>query len=77
MADKEQINRLIKQLSERMGAPESEIKSAVEGSSYNKLLSRLPDDKAKQFGEILSDEKKAKEFLSTPQAKAVIKRIMG
>ena len=77
MADKDQINKLIKQLSERMGASEGEIKSAVEGSSYGKLLSRLPDDKAKQFGEILADENKAKEFLSTPQAKAVIKRIMG
>ena len=27
--------------------------------------------------EILSDEDKAKEFLNTPQAKAIIKRIMG
>lgn len=77
MADREQINSLIKQLSERMGASESEIRSAVEGSSYEKLLSRLPSDKAAQMGEILSDEKKAKDFLNTPQAKAIIKRLMG
>ncbi len=77
MADKEQINSLIRQLSERMGTPENEIRSAVEGSSYSKLLSKLPEDKAKQMGEILADENKAKEFLSTPQAKAIIKRLMG
>ena len=77
MADKEQINKLIKQLSERMGTPESEIRGAVESSSYMKLLNRLPADQARQFGEILADEDKAKAFLNSPQAKAIIKRIMG
>ena len=38
MADNEQINKLIKKLSERMGTPESDIRSAVNGSSYSKLL---------------------------------------
>ena len=77
MADKEQIDVLIKKLSERMGTSESEIRSAVGNSSYGKLLSKLPSDKACQMEEILGDEAKAKEFLNSPQAKAIIKRIMG
>lgn len=77
MADNEQIKRLIKQLSERMGTPESEIQDAVQGSGYGKLLSKLPEDKAQQMEEILGDEDKAKAFLNSPQAKAVIKRLMG
>ena len=77
MADQAQINTLIKKLSERMCTPESEIRSAVEGSSYSKLLNRLPGDKARQMEELLGDEDKAREFLNSPQAKAVIKRIMG
>lgn len=77
MADNKQIDQLIKQLSERMGTPESDIKNAVNNSSYGKLLTKLPSDKARQMEEILSDEEKAKEFLNTPQAKAIIKRIMG
>ena len=77
MADQAQINTLIKKLSERMRTPESEIRSAVEGSSYSKLLNRLPGDKARQMEELLGDEDKAREFLNSPQAKAVIKRIMG
>ena len=77
MADQAQINTLIKKLSERMGTPESEIRSAVEGSSYSKLLNRLPGDKARQMEELLGDEDKAREFLNSPQAKAVIKSIMG
>ena len=77
MADKEQINRLIQQLSMRMNTPAQDIENTVNSSSYGKLLSKLPPDKAQQMGEILADEEKAKEFLSTPQAKAIIKRIMG
>lgn len=77
MADNQQIDVLIKKLSERMGTPESEIKNAVSNSSYGKLLTKLPSDKARQMEEILGDEDKAKEFLNSPQAKAIIKRIMG
>ena len=49
MADNEQINKLIKQLSERMGTPENDIKNAVNTSSYGKLLSKLPSDKPRQM----------------------------
>ena len=77
MADNEQINKLIKKLSERMGTPESDIRSAVSGSDYSKLLKKLPSDKARQMEDILNDENKAKEFLNSPQAKAIIKRLMG
>lgn len=77
MADNKQINALIKKLSERMGTPESEIRSAVGKSNYSGLLQKLPSDKAQQMEEILGDEDKAREFLNSPQAKAIIKRIMG
>ena len=77
MADKAQIDIIIKKLSERMNTPENEIRSAVGKSSYGALLSKLPSDKARQMEEILGDEDKAKEFLNSPQAKAIIKRIMG
>lgn len=77
MADNEQINKLIKKLSERMGTPESDIRSAVNGSNYSKLLRKLPSDKAREMEDILGDEDKAKEFLNTPQAKAIIKKLMG
>lgn len=77
MADREQIDQLIRRLSERMGTPESEIRSAVSGSDYGRLLSRLDPAQAKQVQAILADEQKAKELLSSPQAKAILKRLMG
>ena len=77
MADKEQIAKLIKKLSERMGTPESEIQSAVNNSNYGKLLSKMDAKQAAQVEAKLNDEQAAKQFLSSPQAKAIIKRLMG
>ena len=77
MADNEQIAKLIKKLSERMGTPESEIKSAVENSNYQKLLTGMKPAQAQKIEEILNDEESARRFLNSPQAKAVIKRLMG
>lgn len=77
MADKEQIAKLIEKLSERMGTPVNEIQSAVENSNYSKLLSRMEPTQAAKIEEMLSDEAAAKQFLNSPQAKAIIKRLMG
>lgn len=77
MADQEQINKLIRKLSERMGTPEGEIRSAVEHSNYSKFLSKMDPDQARQVEQMLSDEESAKQFLNSPQAKAIIKRLMG
>ena len=77
MADNEQIQKLIKKLSERMGTPESEIASAVQNSNYSKLLGKMDPAQAKKIEEMLSDEEAAKQFLNSPQAKAIIKRLMG
>ena len=77
MADREQIDKLIKKLSERMGTPESDIRGAVQSSNYSKLLNKMDPAQAKQLENILSDEAGAKAFLNTPQAKAIIKRLMG
>lgn len=77
MADQQQINQLIQKLSERMGTPESEIRSAVERSDYSRFLSRMDPAQAKQVEALLSDEQSARQFLNSPQAKAIIKRLIG
>lgn len=77
MADNEQIAKLIKKLSERMDTPESEIKNAVQNSNYSKFLSKMDPAQAQKIEEMLSDEQAAQQFLNSPQAKAIIKRLMG
>ena len=77
MADSKQIDKLIQMLSERMGAPEREIRSALENSNYSRLLNRMDPAQASKLESVLSDEKSASDFLNSPQAKAIIKRLMG
>ena len=77
MADSKQIDKLIQMLSERMGAPENEIRSALENSNYSRLLNRMDPAQASKLESVLSDEKSASDFLNSPQAKAIIKRLMG
>ena len=77
MADNEQMNKLIKALSESMGADENTVRSAVRGGDYSRLISKLDPQQAKQFQALLSDEESARRFLNTPGAKAILKRLMG
>ncbi len=77
MADNEQIAKLIKKLSERTGTSESEIQNAVQNSNYKKLLSKMDASQAQKVEALLSDEQAAQQFLNSPQAKAIIKRLMG
>ena len=75
MADKEQIARLIKKLSERMGTPESEITSALQNANYGKLLNKMDPAQAAKFDAILSDEKAAKQFLNSLILQSLLLRI--
>ncbi len=77
MANNEQIDSIIRGLSQRMGTDEGEIRSALSSGSYDKLLSKLDTRRASQLQDILGDEEKAKKFLSTPQAQAIINKLMG
>ena len=77
MATNEQIDKIIAGLSRRMGTPESEIRSALNSGSYDRLLSKLDDKRSRQLQDILSDEEQAKKFLSTPQAQSIMRKLMG
>ena len=77
MADNVQIDKLIAKLSESMGASEGDIRRAVQSSDYSRLISKLDSSQAAKLEGILGDENKARAFLSSPQAKALIKRLMG
>lgn len=77
MADKEQIDKLISMVSSRLGANEDEVRGAVEGGKYEKILTKMSPEQVKGFQNVLSDEESAKKFLSTPQAQAIIRKLMG
>lgn len=77
MSDNDKMNRLIRMLSERMGTPESELRSAVQSADFSRVLAGMDPAQAKQAQALLGNEQSAREFLSSPQAKAILKRLMS
>ena len=77
MADNIQIEKLIKKLSERTGKSENEIMRAVQNADYGKLIGGMDPVQSAKLQEVLGDERAAKQFLNSPQAKALLKRLMG
>ncbi len=77
MANNEQINSLINQLSERLNADSSQVKDALQKGNIDKVLDNMDQKQAQKISQILSDPEQSKKVLSTPQAQALIKKLMG
>lgn len=77
MANNEQINSLINQLSQRLNADSNEVRAALQKGNLDKVLSNMDKKQADKIGQILSDPEESKKILSTPQAQALIKKLMG
>ncbi len=77
MANNEQINSLINQLADRLGSDSAQVKDALEKGNLTKVLQNMDKKQADKIGQILSDPQQSKKVLSTPQAQALIKKLMG
>ena len=49
----------------------------MDQNSVNQLFQSLSPEQQKQVQDILSDKEKTREILNTPQAQALIKKLMG
>ena len=77
MANNEQINSLIEQLSQRLNADSSDVKAALQKGNLDKVLMNMDAKQAQKIGQILNDPEQSKKILSTPQAQALIRKLMG
>ncbi len=77
MANNEQINALINQLSERLNADSTQVRDALERGNLTKVLSNMDKKQADKISAILSDPVESKKVLESPQAQALIKKLMG
>ena len=71
--NKNNMERLAQEAGKAVGAKPDELKKAAESGDLNALLSKLSPQQAQQLRRVLSDEKAAKELLSSPQAQALMK----
>lgn len=77
MANNEQMNSLIEMLSQRLNSNPQQVKEALEKGKLDKVLMNMDSQQAQKISSILSDPEQSKKILSTPQAQALIKKLMG
>lgn len=77
MANNEQMDSLIKMLSVRLNAEENQVKEALEKGNLSKVLKNMDKKQADKISSILSDPEQSRKVLESPQAKALIKKLMG
>lgn len=67
------MNKLMNELSKKLGVSAQQIDSAAKSGDVNSLLKNANSEEAKRFNEVLSDPEKTKQVLNSPQAKAILK----
>lgn len=75
MADNK--NKMLNDLSRRLGIPQSEIKKAAQNGNMQELINKTDSENAEKIKSILNNPEKTKQLLSSPQAQALMKLLNG
>lgn len=78
MTDKDkQIQDILNSLSQRLGENPDKLKANIQNGDMSKMLNNMDKKQADKIQEILNDKEKTEKLLSTPQAQALLKKLMG
>lgn len=76
--NEKQLNLLSKLAKQKTGLDVNEMKQSVENGSFDKFLNQNMDENAaNQLKRVLTDKKAAEEMLNTPEAKELLRKLMG
>ena len=77
MANNKNANKMLEELSHRLGVSQQSIKEAAQSGNVDDLLKNTDNESSEQIRSVLSDPKKAQKILNSPQAQAIIKMLNG
>lgn len=72
-----QIENILNSLAQTLGENPNEIKKNAQKGEVGSLLNKMDGKQASKVQEILNDKEKTERLLNTPQAQALIKKLMG
>ncbi len=72
-----QIENILNSLAQKLGENPNEIKKNAQKGEVGSLLNKMDSKQASKVQEILNDKEKTEQLLNTPQAQALIKKLMG
>ena len=75
MSDNKNMNKLINELSKKLGVSSDKIQSARENGNVNEILKSSDSSNARKMEDILKDPQKTKEILNSPQAQKLLKML--
>lgn len=73
----ENLQDLINTASQRLGTTPENLKQASQQGNVQNLLNQLDGEQAKKVQQILNDKEASQKLLSSPQAQALLKKLMG
>lgn len=78
MNDKEkQIQDILNSLAQRLGENPDKLKANIQNGNMSKMFNNMDKKQADKIQSILNDKEKTEKLLSTPQAQALLKKLMG
>lgn len=77
MLNNSEINNLLKGLSEKLDTPPEQLKENFEKGNLNSILNKMNSNQANRIKKILDNKEQSEKILKSPQAQALIKKLMG
>lgn len=78
MTEKEkQIQNILNSLSQKLGENPDKLKANMQNGDMSKVFNNMDRKQAERVQSILNDREKTEKLLSTPQAQALLKKLMG
>lgn len=78
MTEKEkQIQNILNSLSQKLGESPDKLKANMQKGDMSKMFNNMDKKQAEKVQSILNDREKTEKLLSTPQAQALLKKLMG
>lgn len=74
--NKDQFDDLLKQAGSRLGTSPDKLKD-LKGKRPEELMKKLKPEEASKLNQIMNNPELTQQLLNTPQAKMLMKRLMG
>ncbi|MDE5583904.1 MAG: hypothetical protein K2J08_09385 [Ruminococcus sp.] len=75
--DPKKLGGLLEAVSKKIGVPPQKLKNELESGKFDSALSAMSKNDAMKFQQAVNNPKLIEKMMSTPQAKALYKKLSG
>lgn len=75
--DPKQVNGLLGAISKKIGVPQEQLRSEFEAGKFDSALNAMSPGDAAKFRQAVNNPQLVEKLMSTPQAKALYKKLSG